>query len=305
KRSLIMTEKEFDISDDEYLNENNCVVKDELFNNDIPKKSSNMTKIFFIQCFIFILIIVGAVFIKFYSSNLFFTIKDNIKSLMGESVVIENIFNQLDIFKEKAPQITQNVINPLEETAKTVIDKLEENISAQAEDKSNIENQSSGGRGTSITKKNGVIYPEKNVSLATYYLTKSGTKPVEGIISSNFGYRVNPVSGKEEFHPAVDIAAANGTTILSFLNGEIVEVSSNEIFGNFIKIKHGENLFTFYAHCDEIFVKQGFKIKEGERIGTVGKTGWATGPHLHFEIIINEKFVDPEIILNASQNKNS
>lgn len=118
--------------------------------------------------------------------------------------------------------------------------------------------------------------------------------PVEnGYISSEFGKRVNPITNKKEIHKGIDIAVPLGTEVLSSYDGIIYKVDNDEVNGNYILIKHSDNFFTKYCHLLSSNVKVNEKVEMGERIGKAGKSGWATGSHLHFEVIKNNKNIDP------------
>ena len=116
----------------------------------------------------------------------------------------------------------------------------------------------------------------------------------EGIVTSPFGERENPITLENEFHKGVDIAAPEGTPICLAFAGEVIEVGESDIYGKYLLVDHGNELYTRYCHCSEILVKTGYKLKQGEVVALVGNTGWSTGAHLHFEIISNGKYCDPE-----------
>ena len=97
-------------------------------------------------------------------------------------------------------------------------------------------------------------------------------------------------------HTGTDIAANLGTKIISATDGEVVLSSEEGDYGKHLKIQIGE-VSVIYAHCNQLYVKQGDKIKQGQEIAEVGSTGNSTGPHLHFEIRISERKVDPQKIL--------
>ena len=126
--------------------------------------------------------------------------------------------------------------------------------------------------------------------------TTTFIKPVEGVISSKYGLRNPTTSTVPKNHTGTDIAANLGTKILSSTDGEVVIASSEGDYGNHLKIQIGE-VSIIYAHCNSLYVKQGDKVVQGQEIAEVGSTGNSTGPHLHFEIRLNEKTVDPEKIL--------
>jgi len=123
-----------------------------------------------------------------------------------------------------------------------------------------------------------------------------------GIITSGFGERINPITGKPHFHNGIDIAAPLGTEILASRTGIILNTGYNNIYGNFITIKHEDNYETVYCHLKKIFVELNQKVQSGMIIGTVGTTGMSTGPHLHFEIVGRGQARDP-ILMIAGKNQ--
>ena len=122
--------------------------------------------------------------------------------------------------------------------------------------------------------------------------------PTAGRISSNFGYRRNPFSYSWEFHHGVDIANKLGTEIYSSGEGQIILVDYDYLFGKYILIDHGYGIMTKYAHLYKTNVEPGDYVKKGDLIAYMGYTGQSTGPHLHYEIIINNEAVDPLKIKN-------
>ena len=126
--------------------------------------------------------------------------------------------------------------------------------------------------------------------------------PLKGKTTSNFGVRTHPISGDLRFHAGIDIAAEKGTNIYSAFDGEIVEADYDNWNGNFIKIKHDNNIMTVYCHCDKLNVIKGQKIRAGEVIATVGSTGSSTGPHLHFELRIDNISYNPQKALKEAKN---
>jgi murein DD-endopeptidase MepM/ murein hydrolase activator NlpD len=118
--------------------------------------------------------------------------------------------------------------------------------------------------------------------------------PVDGRVNSKFGPRIDPVTKKSgDFHRGIDIMAPIGEPIKSAKTGEIYENSANRWWGNYIIIKHSDNLFTYYCHQSRTKARKGQQVAAGELIGYVGKTGKATGPHLHFEVRVGKDPKDP------------
>ena len=127
--------------------------------------------------------------------------------------------------------------------------------------------------------------------------TTSFIKPVDGTISSVYGYRETATGSVPKNHTGTDIAAALGTKIQSATEGQVVLVSEEGDYGKHIKIQIGE-VSIIYAHCNALYVNEGDMVTQGQEIAEVGSTGNSTGPHLHFEIRISERTVDPQKILD-------
>lgn len=123
--------------------------------------------------------------------------------------------------------------------------------------------------------------------------TGSLTMPVSGKPSSNPGPRVHPIFKRESCHTGWDLAAPTGTPIVAADNGSVATISNGGAYGKAVMIVHGDGLITFYAHMNSVGVKIGQVVTKGQTIGTVGSTGWSTGPHLHFEVRINGTPYDP------------
>ncbi|MGH7661785.1 MAG: murein hydrolase activator EnvC family protein [Vulcanimicrobiaceae bacterium] len=118
--------------------------------------------------------------------------------------------------------------------------------------------------------------------------------PASGPISSPYGMRTNPVNGRFLMHTGIDIAVEMGTTVVAAAGGRVISAGWNDGgYGNMIIIDNGGNMSTLYAHLSQIFVGADQEIKEGQAIGAAGSTGHSTGPHLHFEVRIDGKPVDP------------
>ena len=121
-------------------------------------------------------------------------------------------------------------------------------------------------------------------------------KPVNGTISSMFGIRDPTTESVPKNHTGTDIAATTGTKIISATDGTVIYADSKGDFGKHIKIKIND-VVILYAHCNKLYVKEGEVIKQGQEIAEVGSTGNTTGPHLHFEIRYQDRYVDPQLIL--------
>lgn len=137
---------------------------------------------------------------------------------------------------------------------------------------------------------------EEELEIATLKEKYQFIKPVNGKVTSEFGGRevTSPVMSAD--HKGIDIAAKQGTNILAAIEGQVEEANSNSEYGNFVKIKK-DDVLTVYAHCEKLKVSKGDNVKQGDVIATVGSTGKSTGPHLHFEIRLSGRYINPNLII--------
>lgn len=127
--------------------------------------------------------------------------------------------------------------------------------------------------------------------------------PTKGIMSSGFGTRMNPINNIEEFHNAVDISAPEGTEIKSTIDGVIQKVGVSDSLGNYVQVKHADDLMSLYAHASSLDVKEGQFVNSGDVIARVGTTGWSNGPHVHFELWKGDQMVNVEKLLKFDANE--
>jgi murein DD-endopeptidase MepM/ murein hydrolase activator NlpD len=123
--------------------------------------------------------------------------------------------------------------------------------------------------------------------------TSGWMRPCGGRLSSGYGMRYHPILRRTRLHAGVDFAAPSGTPIKAANTGVVIASQRMSGYGNVVIIDHGGGITTTYAHCSRIFVSRGQKVMRGQRIASVGATGLATGPHLHFEVRVNGKPVNP------------
>jgi len=137
-----------------------------------------------------------------------------------------------------------------------------------------------------------------SVSLAYDPLPMAFTSPISGAVSSGFGFRHHPIRDEVLFHFGVDIARYSGVPFYAFADGYVVEAEECPGFGLYILMDHGYGVYTRYAHASVLYVEPGQRIERGAMIGRVGMTGGATGPHLHFELLVDGQFRNPKFYLN-------
>lgn len=121
-------------------------------------------------------------------------------------------------------------------------------------------------------------------------------------LSSSYGWRRNPVTGRPAMHEGLDFAAPPGTPILAASGGVVLEAKFHPGYGNMVEIDHGDGLITRYAHASSLLVKQGQLVERGQQIARVGSSGRSTGPHLHFEVRLAGQPLDPRLFLGSQQN---
>jgi murein DD-endopeptidase MepM/ murein hydrolase activator NlpD len=119
-------------------------------------------------------------------------------------------------------------------------------------------------------------------------------KPTAGPIVSGFCWRRNPIFGGLQFHKGIDVATVTGTPIFSPADGVIRFAGMKGGYGYCVFVRHGYGFETRYGHCSQVLVYEGQEVKRGDVIAFVGATGWATGPHLHYEVLVGGTHVDPE-----------
>lgn len=136
-------------------------------------------------------------------------------------------------------------------------------------------------------------------AFAPIFISALVEPPSSGTVTSLYGWREHPISGADDFHRGLDIAAPEGVGVYAALPGRVAEVDTSPIYGNYITLDHGGGLQTTYCHCSEIVAPVGANLRRGELLAYVGSTGISTGPHVHFEINLNGKYYNPAWVLDG------
>ena len=121
---------------------------------------------------------------------------------------------------------------------------------------------------------------------------------MSGYVSSSFGNRTDPFTGRAAFHKGIDFAGRAGTEVMAVASGVVIWSGDRYGYGEMVEINHGNGYVTRYAHNSENLVVVGDTVKRGEVIASMGNTGRATGPNLHFEVLRNGRVVDPLTYIN-------
>lgn len=122
-----------------------------------------------------------------------------------------------------------------------------------------------------------------------------------GHLGSAFGWRIDPMNGRSALHTGLDFPSDIGTPILAAAGGVVVTQEYHQAYGNMVEVDHGNDLLTRYAHASKVSVKKGDLVKRGQKIAEVGNTGRSTGPHLHFEVLVDGIYQDPQKFLRAGR----
>ena len=240
--------------------------------------------------------------------------------LLGQAEQGGNLFEQIsgairDFFGKPSGEdngVSVRSVDPKSESsdAASSADPTSSLLSSDSSDSDHslykVRGQDATGQGgqLEVTAEEGeLLYPPEGYSLAPAVISQKMIAPVEINVTSPYGYRIHPITGKTDFHTGVDLGAAMGTPIRAAFAGTVTEVGESEIYGNYIVVTHSDTLSTRYCHCSEIVAPQGSVIRQGETIAKVGTTGLSTGPHLHFELKVDGVNVDPEPFLPAGSEE--
>ena len=222
-----------------------------------------------------------------------------LKILIVQAVVVAALIGLVFGIKKLSPKDYEAIeikyvdVMENESTAQPVKKAIGKLKALFVDDKGKPVEENVGGKDEDV---NGNKYPD-NCSASKYIISEDICVPAKGKISSKFGYRINPVSDKLSFHTGIDIAADFGSPVKAAYYGMIEAAGEDDVYGKFIKINHGNGIETFYAHCSKLCVKVGDIVNAGDKIALVGSTGWSTGPHLHFSIIIDGIYCNPAFVI--------
>ena len=271
-------------------------IKKEKMNIKLLKKMINQ---------IIVCLIIYSGFYMIINNNYIFSedFSNKLREIMSYDIDIQKIYTYIMTNSEKI----LNIINPNKETENNQTNNTEnnqnlvnneENIGGAAEQAKESSDNVEENLETSETEQNEQVVELTQMEQDALYIKNSINfiKPVEGVISSKFGLRNPTVETVPKNHTGTDIAANLGAQIVSATDGTVILASSEGDYGNHLKIQVND-IVILYAHCKELLVKEGDVIQQGQAIATVGSTGNSTGPHLHFEIRYQDRYVDPQLIL--------
>ena len=244
------------------------------------------------------------------NSNYIFSqsVMEQTRKFLSYDINFGNIYNNIILYYD-------NNIKPIIEKNKSNKDEDNQNEDNNINENNQSELEGIGGGETDNTKNtDGIkeeqtnetsdlpVEAEQKIELSQMEIDANDIKekynlivPLVGKITSRYGPRT-PTNIVSANHTGIDIAANEGTVFMAAMEGKVITASSYGSYGNHIFIQNGD-VITVYAHCKTLYVKEGDMILQGQKLGEVGQTGNATGPHLHFEIRKDGRTVNPEYIL--------
>ncbi len=231
------------------------------YKNEYEKDKESSDTYFYVQIILAFLIVAFSFYFRQGNSNTFEYVKANYQDFFEKETILESNFSY-NVFLDRMQEEIKNAFEKLNIAYEEVFAK---------------------GSGT-----------PSNSSNKEYDLGFELINPLEGYISSSFGSRSDPFgSSDSDFHTGLDIAAPKGSFIKAAASGVVVTAEFNRVAGNYIVIKTDEEISLMYGHTQFMLVKTGDKVLAGQVIATVGDTGMTTGPHLHFEVRINDIRYNP------------
>lgn len=252
------------------------------------QKSDYFTNVMITQAVVCLIIIVLMIFSVKSDGKFAQTMKNEYEKLMVNDFSSEDAADAFRTFREYAAVFSQKTSDSAESASETEYGKQEET-------------QSFVGGGadiefTSLDALEGVCFEKYTVDFPY------GQPLKQYDVTSSFGYRTSPISGKTGVHTGIDLAAGYGSSIYAFAEGTVADAAYDNSYGYYVKLLHEDNFVTIYAHCSSLCVEAGDKVETGEKIALVGSTGDSTGNHLHFEMRKDNIRIDPKYVLFADDN---
>ncbi|MBU4292438.1 MAG: peptidoglycan DD-metalloendopeptidase family protein [Actinobacteria bacterium] len=217
------------------------------------------------------------------------------------------IMQDIKFKRDSTINIKENIaeLKSKEKSEKEKIEKLVSDAEQKKKEVEGIYTEKKSLLSQTRANKNALIAMEKQLEAKEAEITKKLealrygnapgklTFPTKGILTSGFGNRISPISGTMRFHAGIDIGCNSGTPVVAAASGEVVQAGYMGGYGYAVIIYHGGGFSTVYGHLSKFAVSTGQKVQRNQIIGYVGSTGYATGPHLHFEVRINGVLQNP------------
>lgn len=219
-------------------------------------------------------------------------------SLKVAKLELSNV-QQAVAFKEEKENILSTAVNELTERSE-LIEKMIDSIGIELPEIARNDTSNSGGvfiahpedsRGTLINRADRYLKAIRFLPLGS---------PVDGQVTSEFGQRYDPINGKSAFHTGIDFRAKPGDSIYATADGVVQKAFYNGGHGNYVLIDHDNGYATAFSHMKKFLVRPGDKVRRGQLIGYVGNSGRSTGPHLHYEVLLDGEPIDPDTFMKVA-----
>lgn len=275
-------------------------------NNDKKQNKRNISLVKKMIMQIMMCLIIYSIFYVIVNNNYIFSedFRNKAKEILNTDINFLEIYN---FATEKIDEIIKTIPSQ-QETQQEIQQENQQEIKQEEVNQENqqesqpeqITNEENIGGAEEVLQESNV---EEEVQLSQMEIDAneiknivSFIKPLQGKITSEYGYRDPTTPTVPKNHTGVDIASPTGTKIVSATEGTVILSSDQGDYGKHLKIQYGD-IIAVYAHCSKLYVKQGDQIQQGQEIAEVGSTGNATGPHLHFEIRYQNRYVDPQLVI--------
>jgi len=226
-----------------------------------------------------------------YDRNMLAEFQKVVKEVEDQEAVLKAEYDELEVMQNDLIA-KQDSVTELLDSKDAEIEKISSDLSETQDKLKELQAAAEAAQRKQQEKESGYS-PNAGASVVTGNGMFTHPCPGYSYISSEFGWRAQPLPGASTNHKGMDFAAATGTPIYAATSGTVTSASYSGKAGNLIVINHGNGLQTYYMHCNTMYVRAGQAVSKGQNIGTVGTTGNSTGPHLHFQVMLNGTPVNP------------
>ena len=227
-----------------------------------------------------------------YDRSMLVQFQEIVKAVEEQEKALQEEYDELETMQNDLIA-KQDSVNTMLESKNAEISQLESEIGATADTLAKLEAAAAAAARKQVEATQTYNGGSAGASVVSGNGTFTHPCPGYSYISSEFGWRPQPIPGASSNHKGMDFAAATGTPISAAAGGTVVSAGYSGNAGNLIIINHGGGLQTYYMHCNNIYVRAGQSVSKGQNIGAVGSTGNSSGPHLHFQVMSGGTPVNP------------
>ena len=256
----------------------------------VARENGRLPRIIARQLLIALILLLAAGIAKSVNTPVTNFISEKVQFALEQNIELKSIYDYMD-------KAVVNLKNSIAPSSYDALQAREDGSAAETGAKDVTEDMGNIAAADKPASRDITSEPETSVLSASYVSEPQATTdmqtPVSGILSSLWGERTDPLTGKLKFHEGIDIEANKGASIKAVLDGNVEEAGSSPSYGNYVKLSHDGGLETVYAHCSVLNVKMGETVRQGELIAKAGDTGASVGVHLHFEVLKDGQPMNP------------